>query len=102
MAKVRLKRNINVQRVVYKVAATVIALWVGGEIIESVDDNINLSTFNCTGDGTTCWHNVFASGFTFLGLNGSETAGASATGILSVIGIVAAAAIILEFVEVSM
>lgn len=90
MAKVRMRKHINVQRVIYKVVATVIALWVGGEIIETVDDNINL-----TG-------NVFSAGFTFLGLDGSGTAGVSTTGILSVIGIVAAAAIILEFVEVSM
>lgn len=99
-----MKKGVNVQRVIYKIVATVIALWVGGEIIETIDGNINLTRCvnesNCSAG--TVPNNIFNSGFSFLGIDGSHVDGVSTTGILSVIGIIAAASIVLEFVDVSM
>lgn len=87
------KRNINIGKVVTKVVATVIALYVGGTIMTELGNVMN---------GTT---SPFYSGLTLIGwtVNTSGTITATTgSGILAVIGIVAIASIVTEFVEFSM
>lgn len=93
MARVALRKGINIGRVVAKVATTVIVLYVGGTILTEIGDVMN---------GTT---SAFYEGLTLIGwtvdATGTITA-TSGTGILSVIGIIAIASIVLEFVRFRM
>ena len=110
------KRNkINIGRVITKITITVISLWIGGEILTKVADAMNNSD------------SVFLKGFTLIGFqqysdqsgyNGTEISTytyctkaeltdcldgtISTTGILSVVGIVAMASLVMEFVNVRM
>jgi hypothetical protein len=111
MARIKLKKKINIGRVVAKVTASVIALYVGGTILTEVGNVMNnthspfykglsligwtvgsatgetSSTCSTITDNTTTW--------------GSCITDVSGSGILAVIGIVAIAAIVIEFVEIS-
>ena len=96
------RKKINISGVITKIAVTIIALWVGGEIITKVAEAI--------GNATTPFHK----GFTLIGFNEqtsqcTDTTSSlclngtvSTTGILSVVGLVAMASIIMDFVNVRM
>lgn len=101
------RSKINIGRVITKIVVTVIALWVGGEIIDKVAVAINNT------------QTPFAKGLTLIGFGEkSDTAGltdcngympttcldgtVSTTGILSVVGIIAMASVVLDFVKVRM
>lgn len=90
----RMKRKkVNINRVVVKIVATVIGLYVGGTIMSQLGTVMN---------GTT---SPFYQGLTLIGWTVSATGQITATtgsGILAVIGIVGIASIVTEFVEFSM
>lgn len=113
---VRMRKNVNVPRVVAKTTAVIIALYVGNEVINQIGSIINCTSgpFN-TGFkliGWTVSDNVFindtAGGTcTSVGLNDLTTynnlvTDVSGAGVLSVIGVVGVAAIVLEFVQFNM
>lgn len=100
----RFRKRINVKRVVSKIAFTVIALYVGGTVLTEVGGVMN---------GTA---SPFYKGLTLIGwkLGGSGETGCAGvtdetqicnttanTGVLAVVGIVAIAAIVLEFIQFS-
>lgn len=87
--KVRMKRNINIPRVVAKVSGVIIALYVGNEIITQIGNIVN---------GTT---GPFNNGFKLIGwtVTSNEVTDTSGAGVLAVIGIVGIASIVMEFVE---
>lgn len=93
MAKIRFKSGFNVYRVVSKITSTVIGLWVGGTILTEVGNVMN---------GTT---SAFYKGLSLIGWTVSATNQITDTtggSILSVVGIIAIASIVLEFIEFRM
>lgn len=93
MAKMSFKRGVNVGRVVAKIAYTVISLYVGGTVLTELGNVMNATT------------SAFYKGLSLIGwtvsTSGQITA-TSGTGILSVVGIIAIASIVLEFVNFKM
>ena len=109
--RVRMKKRINIPRVVAKTAGTIIALYVGNEIINQIGNIMN------------CTRGPFNDGFKLIGWTISDgvntTAGSgsacdglaigesvnniitstSGAGVLAVVGIVGIASIVMEFVE---
>lgn len=88
--KVGMRKKINVGRVVGKIATVVIVLWVGGTILTEIGDVMN---------GTS---SPFYSGLSLIGWTVDATntiTSTSGSGILAVVGIIAVASIVLEFVE---
>ena len=96
--RVSFRRNVNIPRVITKVVATGIGLYVGNEVVTQLGTIMN---------GTT---GAFNTGFKLIGWavgTGGSPACASATeicqttgsGVLAVIGIVGFASVILEFVR---
>ena len=95
MAKFRFgyRRNVNIPRVVGKITAVLLALYVGGTIVTEVGKVMN---------GTT---SPFYKGLTLIGWTVSDAGQITATngsGILAVVGIVGIASIVMEFVQVKM
>lgn len=91
--KLRYRRNVNIPRVVAKIAGVLIALYVGGTIVTQLGSVMN---------GTT---SPFYQGLTLIGWTVNSSGGITSTsgsGILAVIGIVGIAAIVMEFVEFRM
>ena len=113
--KIKRKQNIKITRVVVKVVATVIGLYVGGQIMTQLGAVMNQT------------YSPFYQGLSLVGwtvgtvTNSSTTQGSCATnsaggtstinncitavngsGILAVIGIIGIASIVTEFVEFSM
>lgn len=107
MAKLRFNRRFNINRVVKRLVYTVLALYVGGTI---------MTTF---GTVMNCTDSVFYEGLTLIGWTvtdsyvrnasqcSSQTAGTfnnvitsvSGSGVLAVVGIIAIAQIVTEFVS---
>lgn len=89
MAKIKFNRNFNVGRVVSKLVYTVLALYVGGTIMSVFGDVMN---------GT---ESAFYSGLTLIGwtVTSNEITATSGTGVLSVIGVIAIAGVVLEFIR---
>lgn len=93
MAKFRMSyRQPNISRVVAKIAGAVIALYVGGEIMTQLGTVMN---------GTT---SAFYTGLTLIGwtVSSNQITATTGSGILGVIGIIAIAGIVLEFVKFRM
>lgn len=94
MARIRFRRQVNVNRVVSKIATTVIALYVGGTLLTQLGTVMN---------GTT---SAFYPGLSLIGWTvsstGQITSTTAGTGLLSVIGLIAVASIVLEFVQFKM
>ena len=91
--KVRFRKKVNVPRVVAKTAGVIIALYVGNEIINQIGDIVN---------GTT---GPFNDGFKLLGWTvdaNNTVTDTTGSGILSVVGIVGLASIVMEFVQFRM
>lgn len=91
MAKFSFKKNINIGRVIGKIVTTILTLWVGSMVIESVAVAMNQT------------ESIFTTGLEFIGFgttSGTLNGTVSTTGILSIIGIVAVASIVMEFVTV--
>lgn len=92
MASFRMKRNIDVTKVVNKVVKVVLALYVGGTILIEIGNVMN---------GTA---SPFYTGLKLIGWTVDATGtitSTSGSGILSVVGIIAVASIVMEFVEFS-
>lgn len=86
----RMKKKIDIGRVISKLAVLVLTLWVGNEILEAVATAMN---------GTS---NIFAQGLKLIGFNadnGVMDGTVSSGGLISIIGIIAVASLVLEFVE---
>lgn len=116
--KFRLKKKVNVGRVVTKIVATVIALYVGGTIMTEVGTVMQctyspfykglsligwtitdaVAVVNSTVPTTCNTGNGLTAGVTYNSVITSTTG----SGILAVIGIVAIASIVTEFVEFNM
>lgn len=118
MARIALRRNINIGRVVAKIVATLITLWVGGTILTTMGD-VMLHTespfyrglaligwtvggypfFNTTHYAAQC-ANTSVGTTTQTGANCITAT--SGTGVLGVIGLIGIAVIVLEFIEFSL
>ena len=88
--KLRARKNVSILRVVSKLTVTLIALYAGGTIVNEVGNVMN---------GTT---SAFYPGLALIGWTVSSTGeitATSGTGILSVVGIIGVASVVLEFVE---
>jgi hypothetical protein len=86
----RFKKKIDIGRVISKLAVLVLTLWVGNEILNAVAVAMN---------GTS---NIFSQGLTLIGFNstnGVMDGTVSSGGLISIVGIVAVASLVLEFVE---
>lgn len=86
-----MKKKVNVTRVIAKVVITVLALWVGDKILQSVNTSLNSS------GALSATNSFFYQGFNFLGMGGTI----SGNGILGVIALIAVASLVMEFVEIS-
>lgn len=88
--RVKFNKNFSIKRVVTKLIVTLIVLWVGGELLSAVGSVMN---------GTS---SPFYQGLTIIGWTVDATNTITATtgsGILTVVGIVGLASIVLEFVQ---
>jgi len=106
------KSNVNIGRVVSKIAITLISLWAGGTILTVLGDTMycTYSPFY-TGLSLIGW-SVSSVDFgnhvcnlTSVGITGTKAGTITATsgvGILGVIGLIAIASIIMEFVQIRM
>lgn len=94
MAKFRFNRKVNVNRVVKKVAATLLGLYVGGTLLNAIGTVIN---------GTT---SPFYNGLAIIGytVNGSNhiTSTSGTGGVLTIVGIAGFASVVMEFVSFSL
>lgn len=92
MAKFRMKRKMDVNQVVKRIVRVVLSLYVGGTILIQLGSVMN---------GTT---SPFYKGLELIGWTVSTTGqitATSGTGILTVIGIIAIASVVLDFVDMS-
>ncbi len=89
MAKIRFNRNFDVNRVVKRLVQTVLALYVGGTI---------MTTFGTVMNGTT---SPFYTGLTLIGwtVTDNTITATSGSGVLAVVGIIAIAQIVTEFIN---
>ena len=101
--RIRFRRNFSVGRVIAKVVGAVLALYVGGEIVDEIGSVMN-------GTESPFYPALELIGWT-VGTDGGATACATTenmicewtgSGILSVIGIIAIASVVMEFVHVKM
>ena len=87
--RIGMRKKINIQRVVSKIVGSIIVLYVGGQLLSAVGNVVNGST------------SPFYQGLTIIGwtvTNGQVTDTTTGTGILTVVGIIAIASVIMEFV----
>ena len=89
MAKIRFNKNFDVNRVVKRLVQTVLALYVGGTI---------MTTFGTVMNGTT---SPFYTGLTLIGwtVSSNVITATSGSGVLAVVGIIAIAQIVTEFIN---
>lgn len=86
--KLRFNKRFNINRVVKRLVYTVLALYVGGTI---------MSTFGTVMNGTT---SPFYTGLSLIGwtVASNQITATSGSGVLAVVGIIAIAQIVTEFV----
>lgn len=89
MAKLRFNRNFNINRVVKSLVRTVLALYVGGTI---------MTVFGTVMNGTT---SPFYTGLSLIGwtVSSNTITATSGSGVLAVVGIIAIAQIVTEFIS---
>lgn len=116
--RIRKKKNVNIKRVVAKISVTVLTLYVGGTILNEVGDVLlftqspfyeglsligwtigDYPLYNTTNYAVDC-ANSSVGGTVAPGASGCITA-VTGSGILTVIGLVAIASIVMEFVDFS-
>lgn len=117
MARVRFKKKININRVVVKIVASVLGLYVGGYILQEIGSvlectyspfyqGLSLIGYTVQSSLTVVNSTVPTTCNTADGLSaGTYTdiiTATSGTGLLAVVGIVVVASIVTEFVEFSM
>lgn len=95
MAKfqMRYRQNWSIGRVVTKIVITLLSLYVGGTIVTEIGKVMNSTT------------SPFYKGLTLIGWTVStsgQITDTTGSGILSVIGIVGIASVVMEFVEIRM
>lgn len=121
MAKISLKKSINIGRIISRLVTTIIAIYVGGTIVTEVGDVllgkygpffpglelIGYSVASGTVTNNVCALNTTATNW-YLGeyLEQNAVSGCiydvSGTGILMIIGIVGIASIVMEFIKFSL
>ena len=86
--KPKFNKGFNINRIVKKLVYTILALYVGGTII---------NVFGSVMNGTT---SPFYTGLSLIGwtVTGTTITGTGQTGVLAVIGIIGIASIVMEFV----
>lgn len=89
MARIRFNRNVNIGSVVKKLVYTILSLYVGGTIV---------TTFGTVMNGTT---SPFYTGLTLIGwtVTSNQITATSGSGVLSVIGIIGIANVVMDFVK---
>lgn len=90
--KASFNKNFSIGRAIKKVLITSMTLWIGGEILTQVGNVINGSS------------SPLYTGFKIIGwtvTNGTVTDTTTGTGILTVIGIIGFASVVMEFMTVS-
>jgi hypothetical protein len=101
MSKIQFNKKLNISRVVRNVVRTVLSLYVGGTILSEVGSVV-------TGTCSPFYKGLSLIGWTVSTGNASHTGcdgntstitSTNGSGILSVIGIIAIASIVLEFVN---
>lgn len=106
MARFQRKRNVNIGRVVTKIAVTLIALYAGGIIMTSLGTVMNgtcspfyqgLSLIGWT-IGTGACSNANPAGSSVA----NTVTATTQTGILGVVGVIGLASIVMEFVDIRM
>lgn len=123
MAKFTRKRNVNIGRVVTKIAVTLVALYAGGIILTALGTVMNgtgspfytgLSLIGWTvgttaTNGTAGYFSTTCAGGASAVYSSSSTLYASdcvtntsGTGILAVVGVIGLASIVMEFVDIRM
>lgn len=103
MATFRKKRNINIGRVVSKIAVTVIALYAGGIVITQLGVVMN-GTCSPFYQGLTLigWAVGSATCSTTGATNANTITATTNTGILAVVGVLGIASVVMEFVKFRM
>lgn len=103
MVSFKKRSKVNIGRVVSKIAVSLIALYAGGVVVTTLGEVMNgtcspfyrgLSLIGWTVGSATC--------STTSATNANTITDTTGSGILAVIGIIALASIVLEFVEIKM
>lgn len=116
MARVRFNRRINIGRVVKRLVATVISLWVGGTIMIELGNVMNCSespfyrgltligwtvqSSYVPDTGGLCNSTALLFTGTTTGTHYNLITGVSGTGVLAVVGIIGIAGVVMEFVNI--
>lgn len=115
MARIRFNKNYNIGRVVSRIVSTVLALYVGGTVLTVFGEVMNGTaspfydgltligwTISDAVNGTTSDCNTITDGAAAgLVINNCIT-DVSGAGVLAVVGIIAIASVVLEFVHLRM
>lgn len=116
--RMKMKKDVSVKRVVTKIAVTVLTLYVGGTILNSIGDVLlftespfytgltligwevgDVPLYTATNYSTDCANSSVSALQTPPGLSETCVTSTSGTGILTVVGLVAIASIVMEFVD---
>lgn len=91
-ARIRFNKNYNIGRVVSRIVETILALYVGGTVI---------NVFGTVMNGTS---SPFYDGLTLIGwtVSSNQITDTSGAGVLAVVGIIGIAGVVLEFVHLRM
>lgn len=101
--KFRRKRGVNALRVVMKIVATILALWVGGFTYNIVADVMNGTCSPLYRGLTLVGFTIGTAECTDLGVSDANTiTGTNSTSLLAVFGIIAIFWIAFEFVDLRM
>jgi hypothetical protein len=93
--KVGFNKKVNVTRVITKIVVTVLSIYVGGALLTAVGTAINGTTSGLNNGLTLI-------GWTVTNNKVDATNPANTAGILTVVGLVGIASVIMEFVQLKM
>lgn len=91
MASIRMRKGFKAKQAILSVVSLALVFWVGEEILQAISDVLG---FKDTGAADA---NFFHQAFRLLGMTDD-----GGTGILPVVAVIAVAAFILSFIEVSL
>lgn len=104
--KISKRKNVRIGRIISIITATAISLWVGSAILTSVAASMNhteqifMKGFELIGFGTCAAGTNCTAAADPVVMHAVMNGSISTTGILSVVGLVAFAAIVLEFIQI--
>lgn len=107
--KMGFRQDANPGTVISRLLVVVFTLWIGGEVLDAVITSLELdqckmydNNSSCILNGTILEHNsantFFYNAYEFAGMTGTNRG----TGILSVVGLIGVAWVVLSFVKVGM